>query len=211
MRTSSSLRPTRSPLCESQKAELPHNHTGPTSTLRVQKWCPSMTKHNLKVHLDWLLRSRSTLTPPALPTTAATPPLAPPTSPRVHVEEQPPSQLEESVREERNVVERTVQPEFARPPLPARVERVRSEEMARLQSGPKSSKKLQLTGQPVAVGSNSRSSHTSNDSLSKDRGAGFNRYDESKFIRQCSNIFSENSRIKPVAWESETIQTSVGS
>ena len=38
-----------------------------------------------------------------------------------------------------------MQPEFVRPPLPARVlEKIESEEMARLQSRPKSSKKPQL-------------------------------------------------------------------
>ena len=101
-----------------------------------------MTRNNLKEHLEWLLRS-SPLASPASPAIVTT---SRPTRPAEHQGEL--SQLQDNIRpgtDEGTGTTTKLEDAFVRPPLPPKVlKRLEEEEMARLQSGPRTGKKPRL-------------------------------------------------------------------
>lgn len=109
-----------------------------------------MTRHNLNEHLRWLLGS--------LPTEPPQPAYAPPPTPKVEDVSSLPQEIErlglDTIFEEAdsNVSSSARQPEFDRPTLPASVLNTKGgHEMARLQSGPRSSNKPRLLSEHIPV------------------------------------------------------------
>lgn len=109
-----------------------------------------MTRHNLNQHLHWLLGS--SLTEPPQPA------YAPPLTSSVEDASSLPQEVEhlglDTIVEEANsnVHSSARQPEFVRPTLPASVLNTQGgHEMARLQSGPKSSNKPRLLSEHIPV------------------------------------------------------------
>ena len=103
-----------------------------------------MTKNNLKEHLEWLLRSSSLAS--ALSSATVTPSRS--TRPVEHQAEL--FKLQDNTRavtDQGRDTKPKVEDEFVRPPLPPKVlKRLEEEEMARLQSGPRTGKKPRLLG-----------------------------------------------------------------
>ena len=109
-----------------------------------------MTRHNLNLHLHWLLRS--------LPTQPPQSAYAPPPTSSIEDTLSLPQEVERlgpglTVEEaDGNVNSSARQPEFVRPTLPASVLNTQAgHEMARLQSGPKSSNKPRLLSEYIPV------------------------------------------------------------
>ena len=109
-----------------------------------------MTRHNLNQHLDWFLGS--SLTEPPQPAYAP-PPTSSFPNPSSLPQEVESLELARIVEEvDNNVHSPARQPEFVRPTLPASVLNAQEgHDMARLQSGPKSSKKPQLLSERIPV------------------------------------------------------------
>lgn len=113
-----------------------------------------MTKNNLREHLGWLIEcgscqpSQSARTPPSAELASALGPL---------LENQSPPQASESILEKSTGVpnhagDSQVDPVFARPALPASVLNAQSkDEMARLQSGPKSNNKPRMLSERIPL------------------------------------------------------------
>ena len=157
-----------------------------------------MTKHNLQDHLEWLLRSQPTIILPSISTSAESN-----ISSQIAVEE-PQSRPAEALDEERDEAERTLRPDFVRPPLPTRVlEEIESEEMARLQSGPRPSKKPHLMSQLPTDDSKSGNLRLNRNTPSRDqRPVEAGEHNQSKISNSCMRLHSKSNRIKP----NETIQ-----
>ena len=129
-----------------------------------------MTRHNLKEHLTWLLGSETAFPPPGDPSLLQSLSAA-----SITVEEgsnSPEGLLDRTIAtadvDFRNVAEPRRLPEFVRPSLPAHSGDLNaSEDMARLQTGPRSATKSRLLSQaspdlsktptPHAIPSNSAS------------------------------------------------------
>lgn len=113
-----------------------------------------MTRHNLKEHLTWLLGSKTAAPPPGEPSPLQTRSASPTT-----IEEgtdAPEGLLDRTTATAdlnfENVAEPGRVPEFVRPSLPARSGAFEaSEEMARLQTGPRSVTKSRLLSQASPV------------------------------------------------------------
>lgn len=109
-----------------------------------------MTRHNLEEHLTWLLGSETAFPPPGDPSLLQTLSAA-----SIIVEERldsPEGLLDRTIAtadvDVRNVAEPRKVAEFVRPPLPAHSGDLNaSEEMARLQTGPRSATKSRLLSQ----------------------------------------------------------------